>query len=201
MKQLFRIAVLGLLLIGFHSVNAQDANNPWQLNVGVNAVDVYPTNSDRATQLPNYQTGKMLEDFFSIKEHWNIVPSVSYVQLSKFIGDGFSAGVRGSINTINKLGNSKTSGLAFYSVDGSLKYNLMDTSKLQPFVEVGGGYTWVDGIGAGTINGGVGVYYSLNDIFGLTLQTQYKRALEVYGMTYFQHSAGLSIRFGGSESE
>jgi hypothetical protein len=201
MKQIFRIAVLALFLSGFQSTFAQDANNPWQLSVGINAVDVYPTNSDRATQLPAYKTGNMLQDFLSIKEHWNIVPSVSYVQLSKFIGDGFSAGVRGSINTINKLGDSEAGGLAYYSLDGTLKYNILEDTKLRPFAEIGGGYTWVDGIGAGTVNAGVGVNYPLNDTFGLTLQTQYKRALEVYGMTHFQHSAGITINFGNSESE
>jgi hypothetical protein len=201
MKQFCKIAVLALLFVGLSNVNAQDANNPWQISVGINAVDVYPTNSERASQLPAYQTGKMFSEFLSIKEHWNMVPSVSYVHVSKYIGDGFSAGVRGSINAISKLGNSSVTDLAYYSIDGTIKYNLNDGTKLQPFAEFGGGYTWVDGIGAGTVNGGLGLNYWFSDMFGLTLQTQYKHAFETYGMTHFQHSAGISIRFGGSDTD
>lgn len=201
MKHLRRLAVVALFFSGFINVIAQDANNPWQITVGANAVDVYPTNSERASQLPAYQTGKMFGEFFSVKEHWNMVPSVSYVQVSKYIGNGFSAGVRGSINAISKLGNSSVSDLAYYSVDGTVKYNVTNETKLQPFVEFGGGYTWVDGIGAGTVNGGVGLNYWFSDLFGLTMQTQYKHAFEAYGMTHFQHSAGISIRFGGSDTD
>jgi outer membrane protein OmpA-like peptidoglycan-associated protein/outer membrane protein W len=201
MKQLRRLAIVALIIIGFSKANAQDSNNPWQISVGANAVDVYPTNSERATQLPAYQTGKMFGEFFSVKDHWNMVPSVSYIHVSKYINDGFSAGVRGSINTINKLGNSEAGGLAYYSIDGTVKYNITENSKIQPFVEFGGGYTWVDAIGAGTVNGGVGFNYWFSDMFGLTLQTNYKHAFEVYGMTHFQHSAGVSIRFGGTDTD
>ena len=43
--------------------------------------------------------------------------------------------------------------------------------------------------------------YWFSDLFGLTLQTQYKHAFETYGMTHFQHSAGVSLRFGGSDTD
>ncbi|MFM1879497.1 MAG: hypothetical protein RLZZ241_2363 [Bacteroidota bacterium] len=189
------------LCLGVNLLSAQDSNNTWLVGIGTNAVDVYPTNSAASTMLPSYETGKMLGEFFSVENHWNLVPTVSYIQVSKYIGDGLSAGIRGSVNKIDKLGNTEVDGLAYYSVDGSLKYNLNEGSKIQPFVEIGGGYTWVDAIGAGTVNGGAGLNYWFNDFFGLTLQTQYKRALETQGMTHFQHSAGVSIRFGGSDTD
>ena len=33
-------------MFSFSNVNAQDQNNPWQLNFGVNAVDFYPVGED-----------------------------------------------------------------------------------------------------------------------------------------------------------
>ncbi len=201
MKQLSRLFVVGLLLLGFNNIQAQDENNPWQISIGVNAVDVYPTNSDRAINLPPYETGSIFSEYFNANDHWNMLPSISYVHVSKYIGDGFSFGVRGSLNRISNLGDTKADDLSYYGVDGTLKYNILDGTKLQPFVEFGGGYTWVDEIGAGTVNGGVGLSYWFNDFFGLTVQTQYKHAFEDYGMTHFQHLAGLSVRFGGTDTD
>lgn len=201
MKQLSRLFVVGLLLLGLNNIQAQDKNNPWQISLGVNAVDVYPTNADPALNLPNYQTGTLFSEYFNVTDHWNILPSISYVHVSRYIGDGFSFGVRGSLNRISQLGDTPTEDLSYYGVDGTLKYNILDGTKLQPFVEFGGGYTWVDEIGAGTVNGGVGLSYWFNDFFGVTVQTQYKHAFEDYGLKHFQHLAGLSIRFGGADTD
>lgn len=201
MKQLSRLFVVGLLLLGFNNIQAQDENNPWQIGIGVNAVDVYPTNADRALNLPNYQTGTLFSEYFNANDHWNVLPSISYVHVSRYIGDGFSFGVRGSLNRLTALGDTSAEDLSYYGVDGTLKYNLLKETKLQPFVEFGGGYTWVDEIGAGTVNGGLGLSYWFNDFFGLTVQTQYKHAFEDYGVKHFQHLAGLSIRFGGTDTD
>jgi len=201
MKQLSRLLVVGLILLGLNNIQAQDENNPWQISIGVNAVDVYPTNADPATNLPNYETGTLFSEYFNVTDHWNILPSISYVHISRYIGDGFSVGVRGSLNRISKLGDVPADDLSYYGLDGTIKYNILDGTKLQPFVEFGGGYTWVDEIGAGTVNGGVGLSYWFNDFFGLTVQTQYKHAFEDYGVKHFQHMAGLSIRFGGTDTD
>ena len=72
---------------------------------------------------------------------------------------------------------------------------------MDPFVEVGGGYTWVDEIGEGTVNGGIGVNYWFTDNIGVVLQTQYKHAFEDYGVKHFQHLGGLNIRFGGTDTD
>jgi outer membrane protein OmpA-like peptidoglycan-associated protein len=201
MKQLSRLLFVGLLLLGLNNIQAQDENNPWQISIGVNAVDVYPTNADPAANLPNYETGTLFSEYFNVSDHWNILPSISYLHVSRYIGDGFSVGVRGSLNRISKLGDTEADDLSYYGVDGTLKYNILDGTKLQPFVEIGGGYTWFDEIGAGTVNGGVGLSYWFNDFFGLTVQTQYKHAFEDYGVKHFQHMAGLSIRFGGTDTD
>ena len=43
--------------------------------------------------------------------------------------------------------------------------------------------------------------YWFTDFIGLTLQTQYKHAFEDYGVKHFQHLAGVSIRFGGTDTD
>ncbi|WP_088339875.1 OmpA family protein [Robiginitalea sediminis] len=197
MKQLSRILVVGLLVLGFNNIQAQDENNPWQVSLGVNAIDVYPTNASNAS----YPTGTLFSEYFNVNDHWNILPSISYVSLSRYVGDGFSVGVRGSLNRISKLGDVEVDDLSHYAVDGTIKYNLLKGTKLDPFVEFGGGYTWVDEIGAGTVNGGIGLNYWFTDFIGLTVQTQYKHAFEDYGVRHFQHLAGISIRFGGTDTD
>ena len=42
MKNLNRLLFTMLLVFAIGNVNAQDENNPWQITIGVNAVDVFP---------------------------------------------------------------------------------------------------------------------------------------------------------------
>ena len=43
MKNLSRLLFAMLLVLGYSNANAQDENNPWQITIGVNAVDAYPS--------------------------------------------------------------------------------------------------------------------------------------------------------------
>ncbi len=197
MKHLSKLLVLAILVVGLNTVQAQDVNNPWQISFGVNAIDVYPTNDQSAA----YPTGTLFSEFFNANDHWNILPSISYIGVSKSVGDGFSVGVRGSLNKITKLGDVVVDDLSHYAVDGTIKYNFLKNTVVDPFVEIGGGYTWVDEIGAGTANGGVGVNFWFTENLGLTLQSSYKHAFEDYGVKHFQHLAGISVKFGGTDTD
>jgi len=191
MKHLSKLMLVALLVVGFNNVQAQDENNPWQVQFGVNAIDVYPTSD----------VSSFGNEFFNANDHWNILPSISFIGLSKSVGGGFSVGARGSLNTISKLGDVSVDDLSHYALDGTIKYNFIKNTVVDPFVEIGGGYTWVDEIGAGTVNGGVGVNFWFTENVGLTLQSSYKNAFEDYGVTHFQHLAGLSIKFGGTDTD
>ena len=196
MKHLSKLLVAAVLFMGIGTMHAQDSNNPWQVSFGVNAIDVYPTNQPGL--------GKWFDEYFNANDHWNILPSISVVSVSRYVGDGFSVGVRGSLNQIDKLGDTEVDGLSHYAVDGLIKYNLNEFLKLgkfDPFIEVGGGYTWVDEIGAGTINGGLGFNYWFSENIGFTLQSSYKHAFEDYGVKHFQHIAGIAIKFGGTDTD
>ncbi len=197
MKHLSKLLVVALVFVGINNIQAQDENNPWQISFGVNAIDAYPTNDENNP----FSSTTLFDEYFNVSDHWNILPSVSYVGVSKYIGDGFSLGVRGSLNRIEKIGDTSVDDLSHYAVDGTIKYNFLKNTTIDPFAEIGGGYTWVDEIGAGTVNGGVGINIWFSENIGLTLQTQYKHAFEDYLVKHFQHLAGISIKFGGTDTD
>ncbi|WNH14112.1 OmpA family protein [Thalassobellus suaedae] len=203
MKNLSRLLFAMLLVLGYSNSNAQDQNNPWQINIGVNAVDAYP-NGDGGLF-----SETIFDEFANVTDHWNILPSLSTISVSKYVGDGFSFGVAGSLNKIDKWGDISTNpdttnevdDLSYYGVDGTIKYNFLQNTTLDPYVGVGGGYTWIDEIGAGTLNGTIGLNVWFSDNVGLTIQTSYKHAFEDYLTTHFQHTAGISIKFGGTDTD
>jgi len=192
MKHLSKLLVVAILFVGMNNIQAQDENNPWQVQFGVNAIDVYPTGD----------VSSFGNEFFNVNDHWNILPSISYVGVSKSIGDGFSIGARGSLNKISKLGDVRVDDLSHYAIDGTIKYDLIKKQTfIDPFIEIGGGYTWVDEIGAGTVNGGLGINFWFSENLGLTVQSSYKHAFEDYGVKHFQHLAGISVKFGGTDTD
>ncbi len=209
MKHLSRFLVASLLVLGLSTANAQDENNPWAVSIGINAVDIYPTGGD----LP-YQ-GDIFEEFFNASDHWNILPSVSRLSVGRYIGDGFSFTLAGSVNKIDKLGQLEdetlviADDLSYYAVDGTIAYslkNVLKTKWFEPYLGIGGGYTWVDDIGAGTLNGTLGTKFWLSENFAFDIQTTFKNVFEDYETgnyppTHFQHSAGLSFTFGGKDTD
>ncbi|GMN06664.1 OmpA family protein [Croceitalea sp. MTPC5] len=202
MKHVSKFLVVALMVLGLNNIQAQDENNPWQVSFGVNAIDVFPTNDNStSTNLPAYETGSLFSEYFNTNDHWNIIPSISYIGVSRYIGDGFSVGARGSLNRIENLGDVQIEDVSHYAIDGTIKYNILKNTTIDPFVEIGGGYTWVNEIGAGTFNGGIGANVWFSDNVGLNFQTQYKHAFEDYGVTHFQHLVGLNIKFGGTDTD
>lgn len=197
MKHLSRFLFVALLVFGLNNINAQDQNNPWQISFGVNAVDFYPTGEDAPL-------GGYFDEYFNFDEHWNILPSISFITASKYLGDNFSFAVGGSINRIEKFGDANVDDLSYYGVDGTIRYSLSDligSGRFEPVLGVGGGYTWVDDIGAGTLNGSFGINYWFTDNIGLSLQSTYKHSFEDYLDKHFQHSLGVSVKFGGTDSD
>ncbi len=69
MKHLKKV-IFVFALFAMISVNAQDENNPWSLDVGINAVDAYPTNNT------SFGTGKWFDEFVNV-DNFNILPSIS----------------------------------------------------------------------------------------------------------------------------
>ncbi len=193
MKNLSRLFFAMLLLLSFNA-KAQDSNNPWAIGIGVNAVDFYPTGEDAPL-------GDYFDKFFNYGDHYNVLPSLSTISVSRYLSDGFTFSATGSINKIERFGDADADDLSYYGVDGTIKYNFLKSTTFDPYLGVGGGYTWVDEIGAGTLNGTLGFNVWFSDNVGLNIQTSYKHAFEDYLASHFQHSAGIVIKFGGKDTD
>jgi outer membrane protein OmpA-like peptidoglycan-associated protein len=208
MKNLSRLFFVAVLLVGFSTANAQDKDNPWAFGLGTNAVDFYPVGED----MPQ---GDYFDEFFNANAHWNIMPVLSRLSVSRYLDDGFTLTADGSLNTISKFGSNRnpTTGqetpnrvdnLTFFSINAMVSYSFMELIKsntLEPYLGFGGGYTWVDNIGSITVNGTLGLKYWLSEKLALDIQSSYRHSFEDYLPTHFQHSAGVTFKFGGVDTD
>lgn len=214
MKHLNKLFAVALLFVGINS-QAQDSNNPWAISFGANAVD---TRVSAASSVED-----QFSQYFNVKENWNIIPSVSYLNVSKNVGGNFSFGITGSINKISRFVLPRTTvpgdytvvnpgDLSYYAADGVIKYSFKDAlgSKwFDPSAHIGGGYTWLGDASYGTVNGGLGLTLWFSEMVGLSFQSTYKYSLEDSadrGMadnipTHMQHFAGLTFKFGGKDTD
>jgi outer membrane protein OmpA-like peptidoglycan-associated protein len=221
MKHLNKLFAVVLLFAGLSS-QAQDSNNPWAISFGSNAVDGARVSA--ASKMED-----QFSQYFNVKDYWNIIPSVSYLNVTKHVGGNFSFGVTGSVNKINKFvgerpavpGNypvGNPGDLSYYAADGVVKYSFGKylSNVIEPSAHIGGGYTWLGDASYGTVNGGLGLTFWFTEMVGLSLQSTYKYSMEdskMRGMadpgrkgldnlpTHMQHFAGLTFKFGGKDTD
>ena len=209
MKHLNKIFVAVLMALGLNA-QAQDSNNPWAISFGANAVDTRAGASDKFAD--------KFDQPFAVGESWNILPSVSYLNVSKYVGSGFTFGVTGSVNKISKLTTldpidtqygknyvvTNPGNLAYYAADGTIRYsfmNLINSKIIDPSLHVGGGYTWFGDQNTGTVNGGLGLTFWFSEQVGLALQSTYKHSFADITPSHMQHLAGLAFKFGGKDTD
>ena len=209
MKHLNKLFV-ALVMLAVYSSQAQDSNNPWAISFGVNSVD---TRVSATSKLED-----QFSQFFNTKENWNILPSVSFVNVSKYVGSNFSFGITGSINRITKYVETRVGEGSYtvvnpgdknyYAADAVINYSLMSlikSKKIDPSLHIGGGYTWIgDDLHAGTLNGGLGLTYWFTDLVGLSYRATYKQSFEDIREdmpSHMQHFAGLVFKFGGKDTD
>ncbi|TDI77584.1 MAG: OmpA family protein, partial [Bacteroidetes bacterium] len=131
MKHLNIILAAALFIFAIEVANAQDENNPWAIEAGINAVDVYPVGITENGRFPStigdaMVKGDLFDEYFNANDHWNILPSVSRVSVGRYIGSGFTLVAAGSINKIDRLGDVKVPDMVYYSADGEIKYSFRD---------------------------------------------------------------------------
>ncbi|UYW00858.1 OmpA family protein [Flavobacterium agricola] len=214
MKNLNRLFVASLMLAGTTAAQAQDSNNPWSITFGANAVD-----GARVSAAGPF--GDQFSNYFNAKDNWSIIPSVSYINVNRYLGDNFSFGLTGSVNKIDKFVNPRLTrpgdypvenpgDLMYYGIDGIIKYSFLEvigTKWFDPYLHIGGGYTFLGDASAGTVNGGIGLSFWFTENVGLTLQSTYKysfddnRTPNVDVATHLQHFAGISFKFGGKDTD
>ena len=213
MKHLNKVLVTLLMFAGLSS-QAQDSNNKWAISFGANAVD-----GGRVSAASKVED--QFSQYFDAKDYWSIIPSVSALSVSRYVGDNFSFGVTGSVNKINKLVGERLTipgdypvanpgDLMYYGVDGVIKYSFMNAFKskvFDPSAHIGGGYTFLGDASAGTVNGGLGLTLWFTEQVGLSLTSTYKysfddtRTPNVDVATHMQHFAGLTFKFGASDKD
>ena len=199
MKNLKIILATLLLVIGVTSINAQDKNNPFSVAISVNAVDFYPTNPGLMGH------GSWFNEYVNVGDHYNIIPAISKVTVGKYIADGFSIEASGALNSVSNVGDNSVTNVSYKTLDGAVKYDLNnvigETSLFDPYASIGGGYVWMDKFGTGTFNAGLGFNLWFTDYLGVNLESKYKHAFESNIVQHFQHSLGLVIKFGGTDTD
>jgi len=204
MKHLSRFLLATLFVLGFSSMQAQDANNPWAIGIGVNAVNYGGTGDDTPGMIGNGVAGGGFGDQFFDTNKWNILPSVSRLSVARYIGGGFVFEAAGSVNQIDTFGNQSVDDLSYYAIDGMVNYSLralLNDGWFDPQVGVGGGYNWLDSEGNGTLNGKLGFDFWFSDNIALNVQSTYKHAFKDEADSHFQHAAGIKLIFGGKDTD
>jgi OmpA-OmpF porin, OOP family len=209
MKHLNKLLVAVTMVMGLSS-QAQDSNNKWAIGFGVNAIDY------RSSVGPDFKNH--FDQPFKVSDNWNILPSVSYINVSRYVGSGFIVGLTGSINQVDKFVTAPNvvvnpGDLMYYGVDATLTYSFMELIKskvLEPTLSVGGGYTFLGDESYGTVNPGAGLNIWFSENVGLSLLGVYKKSFgdRQYAGTnvpdapsYTQWSAGLVFKFGAKDTD
>mgnify|MGYP001122590491 FL=1 len=132
MKNLNRLIFTTLLVFAIGNVNAQDKNNPWQLTIGVNAVDALGTGN----QVGNEDIG--FSKLYSVSE-WSALSAPSMISVGKYLDDNFSFGISGTFNKIDKWNTGSPSEAAtsveeliYYGLDGMVKYSFSELLNSSP---------------------------------------------------------------------
>ena len=203
MKNFSKLLLVLLITISYTNIQSQDNNNPWQFSFGINAVDL---NADSETEFG---------EFFDVDENWNVSSGLSMFTLSKYLGDNLSFGLSGSVNSISKFADGYVfiNETTYFAGDLMLKYSLseaLNMQKMEPFVGVGLGKTWMDSSSWMTSNASLGMNYWFSDVWGLTAQIDYKLNMSENGRRNtvmldegesMRYSLGVSVKFGGEDKQ
>lgn len=208
MKHLNKIIVLVIALVGFNTVQAQNEENPWTVGFGLNGVNMRPSAG------PSGDFADSFSNYFDVTGHWNIFPSVTYVQVGRHISGGFSAALTGSVNRINKMSgyNSATGkhftynpgNLSFYAVDLNAKYSfqeLLDSKILDPYLYAGAGGTYLSGSGSVGANYGLGFNVWFVEGAAFTYQTGFRQQFTGIVRSHTQHLIGLTFAIGKKDED
>ena len=218
MKHLSKVLFVVFAFVCFGSLNAQDKDDPWVIELGTNVVDFYPTDATVSGDLtpdnpiepvpdpfndnPEY-TGGMFSDFFET-DNWNQGAIVSRLRVGRYVGSGFSVGLAGSFNSISRVGQVKVEKTSYIAADVDVKWNVLMGKHywIDPYLFVGAGYTWLGAGGNGTGNLGLGLNFWFTDWIGANVQTGYKHSFdEDKLLPHWQHVLGLTVKFGGKDTD
>ncbi|HWR93664.1 MAG TPA: thrombospondin type 3 repeat-containing protein, partial [Flavobacterium sp.] len=206
MKQFNKLFAAVFIIIGLSS-QAQDINNPWAISFGINAID-----GGRISAGGDFESD--ISQFYNADDYWNIIPSVSYLTVSRRVANNLNFGVVGSFNKITKFVGERPTipgdypvtdpDEMYYAIDGQFTYDVRLNKTINPFIALGGGYNDFGTGTTGTANGGLGLNIWFNETVGLTLQGMYKYSFKEdrnVVPSHMQHMLGLTFKFGGKDTD
>lgn len=188
------ISIVLLFVVFSTPAFAQNETNPWKITVGTNAVEIDPKASSGKDSKPQ------------------VSPNFSYVELSRYLGSGFSIDLAGTLNNVDRESGAED---LYYGIDlgTSLSANqIINLGKFEPTLRTGVGLTGgISGFSAKSddfynVYAGLGLNYWFNDALALTLKSTakfYSKELDGLlgnqdgGNRHLQHLLGLSFAFGG----
>jgi len=181
-KNLF-LSAITVLLMAF-GLNAQNAENPWAISVGIDLISLQGENTDSGVKIG--------------------APALS---LSRYLGAGFSIGGQ------YVLGKSANNGvdLDYLSMDGIIKYNL-GAGKLNPYLFGGYGLTnfsdndndegqFPSTESSRTVLGGIGINVPIGDNLNINASASYRSSNESGTYNHLQHVIGLNYTFGTGDRD
>lgn len=211
MKQFYYLLAF-CVLVNVQNAYSQSELSRWSFEAGVNYVNVYSVGED----IPQ---GEFFDEYFNINDHWNLG---TYFAGTRKFSDRLSLTAKISFNEISKWGEDGNDvsvfvdHIEYYGLDGMINFKILTETKLKPYIAIGGGYTWIeegtyntysteesddDFVGAGTVNGALGLTYDITDRFGVNLQFAYKHSFKEYLTKHFQNSVGVYYNLGKSASK
>jgi len=177
------LSALIIIVLTF-SLNAQTAENPWAIAVGVDLISLQGDNTDSGIKAG--------------------APALS---LTRYLGAGFSIGSQYA------KGKSENNGvdLDYTSLDGILKYNF-GGEKLRPYLFGGYGLTnfsdndddegqFPSTESSRTILGGIGFDLSLSNKLKLNISSSYRSSNESGTYNHLQNIFGLRYNFGVGDKD
>ena len=209
MKHLNKILIAVVKIMGLNT-HAQDSKNPWAVSFGVNDLDTKTSAGGGSNWLDGH-----LSQAFAIKDNWNVLPAISYIGVTRYVGDNFSVGISGSLNKISKyvtVSNSdylvsNPGDLKYFGIEGLVKYSFkmaIKSEKIDPSISLGIGYSILGDNTYQTVTPGVGIVYWATNTVGFELSSKYVKSYEareikteVNAPSMLQHSLGLVFKFGG----
>lgn len=190
-----------LFMVVSTALMAQRHDTPWQINAGLNAVDIFPTGKENI-YFPNQ--GGFFEDFTNT-DHWNAgVPSIGVYRTLK---ENLSVGVNFAFAGVSKIEGATNRNLQYISSDVQLKYAFLRSKHLSPYARLGAGISSFNDASisnnitaekrsAGHWVGSIGLDLLLTNKFGFYVETNFKSAFGDQGIPHFNHSIGFSYGLG-----
>lgn len=188
------ILIFSIVCFVNNTLYSQDEDNNWVVGVGINAVDI--RTPEAITEVIKDYANASIEDL-------NMYGSPIRFFIGKYINNGFTLQVSGSLNTVKK-GFGYTGfeealiNDSFFVMDAKVKYDVNrlvgETSWFDPFILTGVGYSKIGEKSNTNIGVGWGFNAWISDTVGINVQSDYNHHLKSTATDYFQHSLGVVFK-------